>query len=103
MSLHKEHIIKLSNSDEEYKLIIELKENSDSIQFYLNNVKNKIRENYFLELTQDEFISLNNYFLIFDTINKVANNISNIIKDSTPKLIKENNGMSLFLTIFMPG
>ena len=35
MSFHKEHIIKLSNSDEEYKLIITI-ENED-IQFKLQN------------------------------------------------------------------
>ena len=103
MSFHKEHIIKLSNSDEEYKLIMKLEENDKAIQFYLKNTQNQTRENYYLKLNQDQFVSLNKYFLIFDNIKDLANGLSNIIKDSTPKLKKDNKGMSLLITIFIPG
>ena len=103
MSLHKEHIIKLSNSDEEYKLIIKVENNDNFVQFHLNNNKNTIKENYFLKLTLEELVQLNKYFLFFDTIFDCANNISNIIKDCTPKLVKSDKSMLLCFSIFLPG
>ena len=103
MSFHKEHIIKLSNSDKEYKLTINLEENDNFIQFHLNSVQNSSREYYYLKMTLDEFVSLNRYFLMFEKIEELANNISNIIRDCIPKLIKEQNGMSLSFDIFIPG
>ena len=103
MSLHKEHILKLSNSEDEYKLIIIVEDNDNSIQLNLINIKNKAKDNYYLKLSLEELITINKYFLIFETILDCANNISNIIKDCTPKLIKENKGMSLYFTLFIPG
>ena len=103
MSFHKEHIIKLSNSDKEYKLTIKLEENDNFIQFHLNSVQNSSREYYYLKMTLDEFAALNRYFLMFEKIEELANNISNIIRDCIPKLKKEQNGMSLSFDIFIPG
>jgi hypothetical protein len=103
MSFHKEHIIKLSNSEEEYKLTIKLEENDDFIQFHLKNTHISTREYYFLKMNLEEFVSLNRYFLMFEKIEELANNISNIIRDCVPKLIKEQNGMSLIFNIFIPG
>jgi len=103
MSFHKEHIIKLSNSDKEYKLTIKLEENENFIQFHLNSVQNSSREYYYLKMTLDEFVPLNRYFLMFEKIEELANNISNIIRDCIPKLKKEQNGMSLSFDIFIPG
>ena len=103
MSFHKEHILKLSNSEDEYKLVIKVEENSKQIQFEVFNIKNQMTDNYQLKMTKDEFASLNNYFRIFDNVMDCAYNISNILKDSTPKLIKENDKMVLGFTIFMPG
>ena len=103
MSFHKEHILKLSNSEEEYKLIIIVENNDNKIQFNIKNIKNPNTDNYYLKMTKDELTSLDNYFRIFDNIIDCALNISNILKDSTPKLTKEHDKMILGFTIFMPG
>jgi len=103
MSFHKEHILKLSNSEEEYKLIIIVENNDNNIQFNVKNIKNPSGDNYYLKMSQEKLTSLNNYFRIFDNIIDCAYNISNILKDSTPKLTKENDKMILGFTIFMPG
>jgi hypothetical protein len=60
MSFHKEHILKLSNSEDEYKLVIKVEENSKQIQFEVFNIKNQMTDNYQLKMTKDEFASLNN-------------------------------------------
>ena len=39
MSFHKEHILKLSNSEEEYKLIIIVENNDNNIQFNVKTLK----------------------------------------------------------------
>jgi len=103
MSFHKEHILKLSNSEEEYKLIIIVENNDNNIQFNVKNIKNPSGDNYYLKMSQEKLTSLNNYFRIFDNIIDCAFNISNILKDSTPKLTKENDKMILGFTIFMSG
>ena len=103
MDFHKEHLIKLSNSEEEYKLIIKVEKNDNFIQFEIYNAKNQIKENFYLKVTKDELVLMNKYFLIFDSISDCAKNISNIIRDCTPKLIKEKNNINLIFSIFMPG
>ena len=103
MSFHKEHILKLSNSEEEYKLIIVVENNENKILFDIYNMKNPTKECYNLKMSKDELTHLNNYFRIFDNIIDCAYNISNILKDSTPKLTKESDKLALSFTIFMPG
>ena len=103
MSLHKEHILSLANSEHEYKLIINAENDRQSIQLILNDLENPLAENYHLKLTFEELKLLNNYFRMFDTIVDCANNISNIIKDCSPKLIKENQGIYFNLKIYIGG
>ena len=81
MSFHKEHILKLSNSEEEYKLIIVVENNENKILFDIYNMKNPTKECYNLKMSKDELTHLNNYFRIFDNIIDCAYNISNILKD----------------------
>lgn len=100
MSFHKEHIIKLSNSDEEYKLIITI-ENED-IQFKLQN-NNNLEENYSTKISLPEFISLNSYFKIFNSIIECAETLSNIIKDCNPRLSIESKRASIIISLFLPG
>ena len=66
-------------------------------------MKNPTKECYNLKMSKDELTHLNNYFRIFDNIIDCAYNISNILKDSTPKLTKESDKLALSFTIFMPG
>ena len=103
MSVHKEHIIKLSNSEIEYKLIIKVENNNNFIEFILHNIQNQIKERYYLKITHEELKALDKYFLLFDAIIDCANSISTIIKDCTPRLAKENKGMNLHFTLFLPG
>ena len=103
MSFHKEHILKLSNSEEEYKLIIVVENNENKIIFDIYNIKNPTKESYNLKMTKDKLTSLDNYFRIFDNIIDCANNISDILKNSTPKLTKESDKMILSFTLFLPG
>ena len=55
MSVHKEHIIKLSNSEIEYKLIIKVENNNNFIEFILHNIQNQIKERYYL-IKRNNFI-----------------------------------------------
>ena len=103
MSFHKEHILKLSNSEEEYKLIMVVENNDNKIIFDIYNIKNPTKESYNLKMTKDKLTSLDNYFRIFDNIIDCANNISDILKNSTPKLTKESDKMILSFTLFLPG
>ena len=103
MDFHKVHLIKLSNSEEEYKLIIKVEKNDNFIQFEIYNANNQFKENYYLKVSKDELVLMNNYFLLFDSVSHCAKNISNIIGDCTPKLIKEKNNINLIFSIFMPG
>ena len=103
MSFHKEHILKLSNSEEEYKLIMVVENNDNKISFDIYNIKNPTKESYNLKMTKDKLTSLDNYFRIFDNIIDCANNISDILKNSTPKLTKESDKMILSFTLFLPG
>ena len=103
MSFHKEHILKLSNSEEEYKLIIVVENNDNKISFDIYNIKNPTKESYNLKMAKDKLTSLDNYFRIFDNIIDCANNISDILKNSTPKLTKESDKMILSFTLFLPG
>ena len=103
MSFHKEHILKLSNSEEEYKLIMIVENNDNKISFDIYNIKNPTKESYNLKMTKDKLTSLDNYFRIFDNIIDCANNISDILKNSTPKLTKESDKMILSFTLFLPG
>ena len=103
MSFHKEHILKLSNSEEEYKLIMVVENNDNKISFDIYNIKNPTKESYNLKMTKDKLTSSDNYFRIFDNIIDCANNISDILKNSTPKLTKESDKMILSFTLFLPG
>ena len=103
MSFHKEHILKLSNSEEEYKLIMVVENNDNKISFDIYNIKNPTKESYNLKMAKDKLTSLDNYFRIFDNIIDCANNISDILKNSTPKLTKESDKMILSFTLFLPG
>jgi len=95
MSFRKENIIKLYNSESEYKLIISVEDGDNFIKFQLKNMQAQINELYYLEMNLEQLISLNHYFRMFDSIIDCANNLSNIIKNSSPKLTKENEKMSL--------
>ena len=53
-------------------------------------------------MTLDEFVLLNRYYLMFEKIEELTNNISNIIRDCILKLIKEQKGISLSFDKFIP-
>ena len=40
---------------------------------------------------------------MFDSINQYANSISNIIRDSAPKLLIDKKSANLIINIFVPG
>jgi len=82
MSFHRENIIKLKNTECEYKLIISIeKEDDNFIKFQLENMQAQMNEIYYLEMDLEKLKLLNSYFRIFDSINDCATNLSNIIKD----------------------
>ena len=103
MSFHKEHIITLSNSENEYKLIMNIENNEESIHFILTDLQNPMNESYDLKISLEKLKLLDSFFKMFDSIIECANNISNIIKDFAPKLTKEDKGMSLNLIIYIGG
>ena len=72
MDFHKVHLIKLSNSEEEYKLIIKVEKNDNFIQFEIYNANNQFKENYYLKVSKDELVLMNNYFLLFDSVSHCA-------------------------------
>lgn len=98
MSFHKEIIIKLKNTENEYKLIISV-EDDNLIKFELVNMQNQMNDMYCLENTLEQFVSLDKYFRQFDTITECAADLSDIIRDSSPSLTKENERMSLKIRI----
>ena len=104
MSFHRENIIKLKNTECEYKLIISIeKEDDNFIKFQLENMQAQMNEIYYLEMDLEKLKLLNSYFRIFDSINDCATNLSNIIKDCSPKLSKENEKMVLSIKIYLAG
>ena len=103
MAFHKEHTINLSNSEKEYKLILKVEEDENILKFILQNKNNSINDNYYLEMTLDDLKLLNPFFKMFESIIKCANSLSNIIRDSTPKLLIEKNYANIFINIFVPG
>lgn len=101
MSFFKEHTIKLAGSEKEYKLILKIEENDNNyIHFYLND---KLKENYYSKYTLSEMNEINSYFGILGTIINCANTLSNIIKNSNPKLKIKGNDAELEIAIFLPG
>ena len=102
MSFFKQHFIKLSNSDKEYKLIIKI-DNDNRIEFDILNKENNLDENYSTKISLTEFKALNSFFKMFDSIMDCAETLSNIIRDSNPRLLIESNKASLFISLFLPG
>lgn len=103
MAFYKEHTITLNNSEKEYKLAIKIQKDEDLLKFILQEKNNSANDNYYLETTLDELKSLNPFFRMFESINKCANSISNIIRDSTPKLLIDKDKANLIINIFVPG
>lgn len=103
MDFHKEHNIKLYNSDKEYKLTIKIEKDENLLKFVLENKNNSVNDNYYLEMNLEDFKLINPFFKMFETIIKCANCISNIIRDSTPKLLINKNKAKLLINIFVPG
>ena len=93
MSSQYENIIKLYNTEDEYKLKISADDNL--IIFQLENMQNQMNEIYYLEKTLEQLISLDKYFRMFDTTTECADNLSHIVRNSSPTLKRENENMSL--------
>ena len=100
---HRELSLKQSNSEAEYKMEMDIKDNDNSLHILLSNKQNPMTENYHSKINLEEFKSLNSFFRIFDSILKCANSLANIIKDSTPKLLIKDNIAKIIITIFIPG
>ena len=100
---HKELTLKQSNSETEYKMIMDIKDKDNALQILLSNKQNLMTENYHTKINLEEFKSLNSFFKIFDSILDCANSLSNIINDSTPKLLIKNDNAEIIITIFIPG
>lgn len=103
MENSRETILKLQNSDLEYKLKINPDKENNTIQINILNQQNQIDDNYYIELKLQELQAMNRYFYLFDSVERCANNLSNILKDSEPKLIKIKDEMELTFDIFLPG
>ena len=93
MSSQYENIIKLYNTEDEYKLKISADDNL--IIFQLENMQNQMNEIYDLKKTLEQLISLDKYFRMFDTTTECADNLSHIVRNSSPTLKRENENMSL--------
>lgn len=93
MSSHSENIIKLYNTEDEYKLKISADDNL--IIFQLENMQNQMNEIYYLEKNLEQLISLDKYFRMFDTTTECADNLSHIVRNSSPTLKRENENISL--------
>lgn len=102
MSFHKEHFIKLANSDKEYRLIMKV-ENDDRLEFNLANKQNNLDENYSTKISLAELKVLNSFFKMFDSITDCAETLSNIIRDSNPRLLLQSKFASIFISLFLPG
>lgn len=101
---YKEDTLKLSNSEKEYKMIMEIKNDDNNVlQISLSNKKNPMTENYHTEITLEDLKILCSFFKIFDSISECAQSLSNIIKDSTPKLLITDKTAKIIITIFIPG
>ena len=100
---HREDILKLSNSEKEYQMIMDLKNNDEPHQILLSDKENPMTENYYIQITLEEFRLLNSFFKMFDSILECTNSLSNIIKDSTPKLLIKDNIAEIIISIFVPG
>jgi hypothetical protein len=87
-------MIKLYNTENEYKLIISIEDGENFIKFQLLNMQNQ-NEMYYLENNLEQFVSLDKYFRMFDSITECADNLSHIIRNSSPRLTQENEKMSL--------
>lgn len=101
---YKEDILKLSNSEKEYKMIMEIKNDDDNaLQISLSNSKNPMTENYHTKISLEELKELNSFFRIFDSILDCAQSLANIIKDSTPKLFITDKNARVVVSLFIPG
>ena len=105
MIFSKEHKIKLSNSEQEYKLTIKIEKEggNNDIEFHLNNNQNLNNEYFYMKINLEELKILNSFFRLFNSNVDCANAISNIIKNSNPKLLIEEKGASLYLKVFVSG
>ena len=88
MSYFKEHNIKLPNSEKEYILIIKVEKDDDKSMFFnLYNNQDFTNENYQIKIKLEELKLLNKIFRIFDSMKDCAETISNVLKNSNPKII----------------
>lgn len=101
MEFFQEHLLKLTNSEKEYKLLIKIEKNKDFIKICLNNKQYIVIENYVIKMTLDDFKNLHPYFKKFESIIECAKFLSNLIRDSSPQLFIETNGASLMISIFI--
>ena len=100
---YRQDILKLANSEKEYKLIMKIDNDDNFLQFLLSSKENPMTENYKTKITLEEFKLLSSFFKIFDSLIECANSLSNIIKDSNPKLLIRKNEAVLKINIFIPG
>ena len=104
MSFFKEHNIKLPNSEKEYILIIKVEKDDDKSMFFnLYNNQDFTNENYQIKIKLEELKLLNKIFRIFDSMKDCAETISNVLKNSNPKIIIEKNGASLIIDFYISG
>ena len=103
MDFYKENILRLGNSDKEYKMIMKIERGDNSFQILLNGLNNPMTENYYIKITLEEFRQLNKFFRMFDTIKECAESLGNIMRDSNPKLLIQDNKALISINIFIPG
>ena len=103
MDFYKENILKLGNSDKEYKMIMKIERGDNSFQILLNDLNNPMTEKYYITITLEEFRQLNKFFRMFDTIKECAESLGNIMRDSNPKLLIQENKALITINIFIPG
>ena len=104
MDFFKEHYIKLPNSEKEYILIIKVdKDDNNYVIFNLYNKQDNLNENYQIKINLEELKLLNKIFRIFDSIIDCAETISNVLKNSNPKILIDKKGASLLIDFYISG
>ena len=92
----KKFVIETENNS---KYDIYLKSNNSSSISLEGNFKNNLKNENYLSVLSIEKIKENKYFLMFDTIDEILNEISLLLEKNNPKIIEEKDKIILKISL----